>query len=114
MAAWKLAPALAAGCTIVLKASQYTPLTALRVASLALEAGVPPGVLNLLTGKGSVVGDAITTHPLIDKVAFTGSTSVGKTIMAGGLRACVRACALGAGLTRRPAALQAPPRRSTP
>lgn len=83
MAGWKLAPALAAGCTIVLKVSQYTPLTALRLGELALEAGVPPGVLNVLTGKGSECGDAITTHPLVDKVAFTGSTSVGKTIMAG-------------------------------
>ncbi|KAL4449498.1 hypothetical protein ABPG77_007142 [Micractinium sp. CCAP 211/92] len=82
MAGWKLAPALAAGCTIVLKVSQYTPLTALRIGELALEAGVPPGVLNVLTGKGSECGDAIATHPQVDKVAFTGSTSVGKTIMA--------------------------------
>ncbi|KAL4449497.1 hypothetical protein ABPG77_007141 [Micractinium sp. CCAP 211/92] len=82
MAGWKLAPALAAGCTIVLKVSQYTPLTALRIGELALEAGVPPGVVNILTGKGSECGDAIATHPLLDKVAFTGSTSVGKTIMA--------------------------------
>ncbi|PRW56317.1 aldehyde dehydrogenase [Chlorella sorokiniana] len=83
MAGWKIAPALAAGCTIVLKVSQYTPLTALKLGELALEAGVPPGVLNILTGKGSECGDAITTHNLIDKVAFTGSTDVGKTIMAG-------------------------------
>jgi len=83
MAAWKLAPALCAGCCVVLKVSQYTPLTALRLGELALEAGVPPGVFNILTGKGSEIGDAITGHPNIDKVAFTGSTSVGKRIMAG-------------------------------
>jgi acyl-CoA reductase-like NAD-dependent aldehyde dehydrogenase len=83
MAAWKLSPALACGCTVVLKVSQFTPLTALKVAELALEAGVPPGVINLLTGKGSEIGDAITTHPFVDKVAFTGSTSVGHKIVEG-------------------------------
>ncbi|EFN58462.1 hypothetical protein CHLNCDRAFT_50233 [Chlorella variabilis] len=83
MAGWKLAPALAAGCTIVLKVSQYTPLSALRLGELALEAGVPPGVLNILPGKGSVCGDALATHPLLDKVAFTGSTDVGRRIMEG-------------------------------
>ena len=78
MAAWKLAPALAAGCAVVLKVSQYTPVTGLLMARLASEAGVPPGVVNLLTGRGSDIGDAISSHPGIDKVAFTGSTSVGK------------------------------------
>lgn len=83
MAGWKIAPALAAGCTIVLKVSQYTPLSALRLGELALEAGVPPGVLNILTGKGAECGDAITTNPGVDKVAFTGSTNIGKKIMEG-------------------------------
>ena len=83
MAAWKVAPALAAGCSIVLKVSQYTPLTAIRLVEICHEAGVPPGTLNLLTGKGSEIGDAITNHPHIDKVAFTGSTSVGEKIMEG-------------------------------
>lgn len=85
MAAWKIAPALAAGCTIVLKPAEATPLTALRIAELALEAGLPAGVLNVVTGKGSIIGDAITNHPGIDKVAFTGSTEVGKHIA----RSCV-------------------------
>ncbi|KFM23636.1 Aldehyde dehydrogenase X, mitochondrial [Auxenochlorella protothecoides] len=80
MAAWKLAPALAVGCTVVLKVSQHTPMTGLRIAELALEAGLPPGVLNVLTGKGSDIGDAICNHPGIDKVAFTGSTKIGKII----------------------------------
>ncbi len=80
MAAWKIAPALAAGCTIVLKPAEATPLTALRLAELALEAGIPAGVINVVTGKGSVIGDAITNHPGIDKVAFTGSTEVGQHI----------------------------------
>lgn len=80
MAAWKIAPALAAGCTIILKPAEATPLTALRLAEIALEAGLPAGVLNVITGKGSVIGDAITNHPGIDKVAFTGSTEVGKHI----------------------------------
>jgi acyl-CoA reductase-like NAD-dependent aldehyde dehydrogenase len=66
-----------------LQVSQYTPLTALRLGDLALEAGVPPGVLNVLPGKGSECGDAIATHPLVDKVAFTGSTAIGKKIMEG-------------------------------
>jgi len=81
MAAWKLAPALCAGCCIVLKVSQYTPLTALRLGQLALEAGVPAGTLNILAGRGKEIGDALTGHPDVNKVAFTGSTSVGKHIM---------------------------------
>ena len=81
MAAWKLAPALAAGCTIVLKAAEQTPLTALRLAELVLEAGFPPGVVNILTGFGETAGAAIAAHPDVDKVAFTGSTEVGKLIV---------------------------------
>jgi len=80
MQAWKFGPALATGCTVILKPSQFTPLTALRIGQLAIEAGFPPGVINILPGYGSDVGDVIDRHPLIDKVAFTGSTAVGKMI----------------------------------
>src|ERR1700722_690195 len=79
MAAWKLGPALAAGCTVVLKPAEQTPLTALRLGELALEAGMPPGVINVLTGDGAT-GAALVDHPGIDKVAFTGSTEVGREI----------------------------------
>ena len=81
MAAWKIAPALAAGCTIVLKAAEQTPLTALRLAEIILEAGVPAGVVNVLTGFGETAGAALAAHPDVDKVAFTGSTEVGKLIV---------------------------------
>lgn len=81
MAAWKIAPALAAGCTIVLKPSEVTPLTALRLAELALEAGLPEGVLNVVTGYGHSAGQALVEHPGVDKIAFTGSTRVGKSIV---------------------------------
>ncbi len=80
MAAWKIAPALATGCTVVLKAAEQTPLTALRFAELVIEAGLPPGVLNIMTGYGETAGAAIAEHPDVDKVAFTGSTEVGKII----------------------------------
>jgi acyl-CoA reductase-like NAD-dependent aldehyde dehydrogenase len=79
MAAWKVAPALAAGCTIVLKPAEQTPLSALRLGELALEAGIPAGVLNVLTGDGET-GAALVAHPDVDKVAFTGSTAVGREI----------------------------------
>jgi acyl-CoA reductase-like NAD-dependent aldehyde dehydrogenase len=79
MAAWKIAPALAAGCTIVLKPAEQTPLSALRLGELALEVGFPPGVLNVLTGDGAT-GAALVEHPDVDKVAFTGSTAVGREI----------------------------------
>jgi len=79
MAAWKLGPALAAGCTIVLKPAEQTPLSALRVGELALEVGFPPGVLNVLTGDGST-GAALVDHPDVNKIAFTGSTAVGREI----------------------------------
>ena len=79
MAAWKIAPALAAGCTVVLKPAEQTPLTALRVAELALEAGIPAGVLNVVTGDGET-GAALVDNPGIDKIAFTGSTAVGREI----------------------------------
>ncbi|MDW3687126.1 aldehyde dehydrogenase family protein [Cupriavidus sp. CV2] len=80
---WKIAPALACGCTLIVKPAEITPLTALRVGELALEAGLPPGVLNIVTGKGSVVGNALVAHPGIDKVTFTGSPGVGRGIMQG-------------------------------
>jgi acyl-CoA reductase-like NAD-dependent aldehyde dehydrogenase len=79
MAAWKISPALAAGCTIVLKPAEQTPLSALRLGELALEVGFPPGVLNVLTGDGQT-GGALVDHPDVDKIAFTGSTSVGREI----------------------------------
>ncbi|MGH2865657.1 MAG: aldehyde dehydrogenase family protein [Solirubrobacteraceae bacterium] len=79
MAAWKLGPALAAGCTVVLKPAEQTPLSALRVGELALEVGFPPGVINVLTGDGST-GAALVDHPDVNKVAFTGSTAVGREI----------------------------------
>ncbi len=83
LAAWKLAPALACGNTVILKPASQTPLTALALGEIAIEAGLPPGVLNVLTGPGSTLGQAIVEHPGIDKIAFTGDTSTGKGIMRG-------------------------------
>jgi phenylacetaldehyde dehydrogenase len=80
MAAWKLGPALAAGCTCVLKPAEQTPMTALRLGELIIEAGFPPGVVNIVTGYGETTGDALVRHPGVDKIAFTGSTEVGKII----------------------------------
>ena len=80
MAAWKVAPALAAGNTLVLKPASATPLTAIRLGELALEAGIPPGVLNVVPGPGSDVGEAIAAHPGVDKIAFTGETATGRRI----------------------------------
>jgi acyl-CoA reductase-like NAD-dependent aldehyde dehydrogenase len=81
MAGWKLAPALAAGCTVVLKPAEQTPLTALLLGEILYEAGVPEGVVNIVTGPGETTGSALINHPLIDKIAFTGSTDVGKIVM---------------------------------
>ncbi|GAM17769.1 hypothetical protein SAMD00019534_009440 [Acytostelium subglobosum LB1] len=78
---WKLGPALAAGCTVVAKQSEITPLSALALCHLIEEAGIPAGVFNLVSGYGSTVGDAISRHPDIDKISFTGSTRVGRLIM---------------------------------
>jgi len=83
IASWGFAPALAAGNTVVLKPAELTPLTAIRLGELALAAGVPEGVLQIIPGKGSVVGERFVTHPLVRKIVFTGSTGVGKRIMAG-------------------------------
>ena len=81
MAVWKLAPALASGCTVVLKPAEQTPLTALRLAELVEEAGFPAGVVNVVTGFGETAGAALAAHPDVDKVAFTGSTEVGRKIL---------------------------------
>jgi betaine-aldehyde dehydrogenase len=81
MAAWKLAPALAAGCTCVLKPAEQTPLTALKLAGWLTECGVPPGVVNIVTGIGETSGARLVEHPHVDKIAFTGSAAVGKLIM---------------------------------
>src|ERR671933_1247546 len=80
MAVQKIAPALAAGCTLVLKPAEQTPLSILRFADLVNEAGIPPGVINIVTGMGETAGDRMVRHPDVDKVAFTGSTEVGKII----------------------------------
>jgi len=81
MAAWKLGPALATGCTVVLKPAEQTPLSALRLAELIAEAGFPDGVVNVVPGYGETAGAALAAHPDVDKVAFTGSTEVGKLIL---------------------------------
>lgn len=81
MAAWKLGPALAAGCTVVLKPSELTPVTAMELAQIIDEIGIPAGVVNILPGYGPEAGEALVRHPGVDKIAFTGSTAVGKKIM---------------------------------
>ena len=83
IAGWGFAPALAAGNTVVLKPAEYTPLTAIKLGELALKAGIPEGVFNVIVGKGSEVGNRFVTNPLVRKIVFTGSTTVGKQIMAG-------------------------------
>src|ERR1700677_3639222 len=81
MAAWKLGPALATGCTVVLKPAEQTPLSALRLGDLIMEAGFPEGVVNIVPGYGETAGAALAAHPDVDKIAFTGSTEVGKLIV---------------------------------
>lgn len=81
MAAWKLAPAIAAGCTCILKPAEQTPLTALEFAHFLEEAGLPAGVVNVITGFGETAGDPLVRHPDVNKVAFTGSAAVGKIIV---------------------------------
>lgn len=81
IAAWKIAPALAMGNTIVVKPAEQTPLTALRLGELALEAGIPPGVFNVIPGEGVPAGEALVRHPLVRKISFTGSTEIGRHVM---------------------------------
>src|SRR6266571_1470007 len=81
VAAWKLGPALATGCTVVLTPAEQTPLSALRLGELIMEAGFPEGVVNIVPGYGETAGAALAAHPDVDKVAFTGSTEVGKLIV---------------------------------
>jgi aldehyde dehydrogenase (NAD+) len=81
MAAWKIAPAIAAGCSVVIKPASLTPLTAIVLTEICHEAGVPEGVVNIVPGPGSLIGDYLVEHPKVDKVAFTGSTPIGKDIM---------------------------------
>ena len=83
IAGWGFAPALAAGNTVVLKPAEYTPLTAMKLAEIAQKSGIPADVFQVLPGKGSVVGNRFVTHPLVRKIVFTGSTSVGQQIMSG-------------------------------
>jgi betaine-aldehyde dehydrogenase len=83
ISSWKLGPALACGNTVVLKPAELTPLSALRLAELALDAGIPEGVLNVVVGKGSVVGQRLVEHPNVAKIGFTGSTEVGRSVMQG-------------------------------
>ena len=83
ISSWKLGPALATGNTVVLKPAELTPLTALRLAELALEAGLPEGVVNVVAGPGSVVGRRLVEHPDVAKIGFTGSTEVGRSVMEG-------------------------------
>ena len=83
IASWKLGPALACGNTVVLKPAELTPLTALRLAELVLEAGIPEGVVNVVVGKGSIVGQRLVEHPDVAKIGFTGSTEVGRSVMQG-------------------------------
>jgi betaine-aldehyde dehydrogenase len=83
ISSWKLGPALATGNTVVLKPAELTPLSALRLGELVLEAGIPEGVVNVLVGKGSIVGNRLVEHPDVAKIGFTGSTEVGRTVMQG-------------------------------
>jgi betaine-aldehyde dehydrogenase len=90
LASWKLGPALACGNTAVLKPAELTPLTALRLAELVLEAGIPEGVFNVVVGPGSVAGERLIAHPDVDKIGFTGSTEVGRSVMAGAAKTIKR------------------------
>ena len=81
MAAWKIAPAIAAGCSVIIKPASLTPLTAIILGEICHEAGVPAGVVNILPGSGSEIGNYLVEHELVNKVAFTGSTPIGKDIM---------------------------------
>jgi acyl-CoA reductase-like NAD-dependent aldehyde dehydrogenase len=104
----KIAPALAVGCTVVLKPAEQTPLTTLRLGELIAEAGFPEGVVNIVTGLGETAGRALVAHPDVNKIAFTGSTSVGKEI----LKACagnLKRVTLELGASRRSSSFRMPP-----
>jgi aldehyde dehydrogenase (NAD+) len=88
--AQKAAPALAAGCTLVVKPSEYATFAVLRLAALMEEAGLPPGVLNIVSGPGDPTGDALINHPMVDKLSFTGSRAVGEKVMIAAARGCKR------------------------
>ena len=96
MAAWKIAPALAAGCTVVLKSSELTPMTALELGRILAHVGCPPGAVNILTGAGPAVGAPLVVHPGVDKVAFTGSRATGSAVMAECAKT-IKTCALELG-----------------
>ena len=81
MLSWKIAPALATGNTVIVKTSELTPLSGLKIAALIKEAGFPPGVVNIITGYGHITGDALARHMKVSKIAFTGSLAVGREIM---------------------------------
>lgn len=97
MLAWKMSACLAAGNTIVLKPAQVCPLTALKFAELSVKAGFPPGVINIVTGTGSLAGQAIADHPMIRKLGFTGSTEIGKKIMTSCAKSNLKKCSLELG-----------------
>lgn len=97
MAAWKLAPALACGNTVVLKPSEFTPLTALRLGQICLDVGLPPGVVNIVTGRGSVTGAALAEHPGVDKLAFTGSVATARSLLAASSRSNLKRLSLELG-----------------
>jgi len=97
MLSWKWATALAAGCTVVLKPAEQTPLTALYMAALSLEVGFPPGVINVVTGFGETAGAALTEHMDVDKIAFTGSTEIGKVIQIACAKSNLKRCTLELG-----------------
>ena len=97
MAAWKLGPVLTAGCTVVLKPAEETPLSALRLAQLCLDAGLPPGVLNVVTGFGETCGAPLAAHSQVDKVAFTGSTEVNGKLIVKAAANDLKKVTLGAG-----------------
>ena len=86
MAAWKVAPCIGAGNTVILKPASYTSLTSLELGRMCLEAGIPEGVVQVLPGPGAAAGETLVSHPGVDKVAFTGSTEVGRRIMQLGLK----------------------------
>ena len=115
IASWKLGPALACGNTVVLKPAELTPLSAIRLGELCLEAGIPEGVVNVLVGKGSVVGQRLIEHPDVAKIAFTGSTEVGRLVMQGAAgtikRVTLELGGKSANVIFEDADLERPPRR---